>query len=322
MKIFSHLKTDRNVGVRTSGFTLVELLVVIAIIGILIGMLLPAVQAVREAARRTQCQNNMKQLGLAILNSESGQGSLPRCGAFADTGVQFDFSWFIRILPFCEGGNYHDLLDQSPTQDRGYSTLNKDALREHDFPLVICPSSDLEQVDTTPSSDGIVRPFYVGIHGSARDATSFTPTNNPTLGVLSDQGAFQRKVQVSLGQISDGTSNTMIVGEQSGWLIDVNGERVDFRGDRSHSIIMGYTENWERIFNMTVVRYPINHQDAVDDGIQGNAGRNTPLSSQHTGGANVLYVDGSVHYLSETADLDLLYNLADRDDGFVLENIQ
>lgn len=315
MKLFSCGRGGRESRFRNGGFTLVELLVVIAIIGILIGMLLPAVQQVREAARRVACQNNMRQMGLAILNSESGSESLPPCGTMRNSGIDFDFSWIIRILPFCEGDNYHDQLDQTVDVNRGYSTLNKDALRDDPFPMVICPSSDLEQVDTTPSSDGIVRPFYTGIHGSARESTSFTPTNNPTLGVMSDHGAFQRRVTVELAKITDGTSNTMIVGEQSGWLKLANGERVDFRSDRSHSIILGYTWNWERVFNTTVVRYPINHQDAVDDGIQGNAGRNCPLSSAHPGGCNALYVDGSVHFLNASLDLDVLYNLADRDDG-------
>jgi len=270
-------------------FTLVELLVVIAIIGILIGMLLPAVQQVREAARRVACQNNLKQMGIAILNSESGLGSLPSSGVLDDSGISQDFSWIIGILPFAEASNLHDVLDFS-LSDRGFNSSNRDALKDalngSALPMVVCPSSDLEQIDSDASSEGLPRSFYTGIHGSARKATSFTPTDNPTLGVMSDHGAFQRGVSVDLGSITDGTSNTMIIGEQSGWLKDVAGNNVDHRSDRSHSIILGYTPEWERIFNTTVVTYPLNHQDEASPGIVGNAGRNIPLHSSHAGGIN------------------------------------
>lgn len=319
MKMFSRAASNQHFS-RIRGFTLVELLVVIAIIGILIGMLLPAVQQVREAARRVACQNNLKQMGLAILNLESAQGSLPSCGALDGGGFNQDFSWIIGILPFSDANNIHAVLDFS-VHNRGYADVNKNALKNavngSPIPMLVCPSSDLEQIDSDWSSEGVPRPFYTGIHGSARETTSFTPTDNPTLGVMSEHGAFQKRVQVDLSAISDGTSNTMIVGEQSGWLKDIDGNNVDHRSDRSHSIIMGYTRNWERIFNTTVLRYPLNHKDEVDDGIQGNAGRNIPLHSSHPGGINCTFVDGSVHYLSDSTDLEVLFNLADRDDGFV-----
>jgi len=327
VEMSSSIKKFRNTDVQHRGFTLVELLVVIAIIGILIGMLLPAVQQVREAARRVACQNNMRQFGLAILNFESGSGVLPPGGFLPQSSEHdLDFSWIIRILPFAEANNMHDLLefslDELPgTSARGYHDVNKAALRNQALPMVACPSSDMEQVDTTPSSDGIVRPFYTGIHGSAREETSFTPTNNPTLGLMSDHGVFQRNVEVKLAEIFDGTSNTMIVGEQSGWLIDENGEQVDERSDCSHSIILGSTPQWERIFNSTVVRYPFNHRDSVDDGIQGNCARNGPLTSSHPGGINGLFVDGSVHFLPNATGLDVVFNLADRDDGLAVGDL-
>ena len=297
-----------------NAFTLVELLVVIAIIGILIGMLLPAVQAVREAARRVTCQNNMKQIGLATLNFESSRMALPSLGERNTFG---NFSWQLNILSFAEGNNVWDSLEMD-AHDRGYNSVNLGILRDVSLPMFVCPSSDLEIFDTDFSSEGCLRPFYTGISGSARETFAYTPSSGAvTLGVLSDHGVFERLQHVKLGQITDGTSNTMLAGEQSGWLTDVNGEKADLRSDGSHSISIGYRPDWARVFNTTVVRYRINHKDSVDEGIEGNAGRNRPLTSAHTGGANVLHVDGSVHYLNESTLIDVLYDLADRDDGNV-----
>jgi len=104
------------------------------------------------------------------------------------------------------------------------------------------------------------------------------------------------------------------------------GEEVDARSDCSHTITMGADLSWGRVFNTTVVRYPINFQDAdfkdstvsvAGDGIRGNCARNRPLSSPHPGGAHALSVGGDVQFLQEDSDLEILWNLADRDDSFV-----
>ena len=102
------------------GFTLVELLVVIAIIGILVALLLPAVQAAREAARRTQCTNNLKQLGLAVHNYENTNKELPP-GGLTPTGGSYGHSWWVRILPYIEQGNVYDKFDQRKAAPRSRS---------------------------------------------------------------------------------------------------------------------------------------------------------------------------------------------------------
>ena len=307
---------------KNRGFTLVELLVVIAIIGILIGMLLPAVQQVREAARRTQCLNNIKQMVLGCHNYESAHKALPSCGGdeikfFPE--LRMDFSWHIRIFPFAEQGNIFDQLEHDNI-DRGWtgaSDQNRDALINNVIPMLVCPSSDLEPLCVgNHSCLDCPRPFYTGIHGSAREGFTIN-VGMQTLGLMSEHGAFRRQSEVALGEIFDGTSNTMLIGEQSGWLVDANGERSDVRSDCTHSVLAGYNPTWERAFNTTVVRYEINHRDDVDDGILGNCGRNRPITSAHTQGACVGMVDGSVHFLSENIEIDVLYNLADRDDGQV-----
>ena len=305
------------------GFTLVELLVVIAIIGILIGMLLPAVQQVREAARRSKCLNNLKQIGIACLNYESAHQGLPSCGG-AERGnspnLVMDFSWQARIMAFSEQNNLFDQFEDTHRY-RGWVGAAVDGVRVNQAILIdqkidmhICPSSSLEQAGISGSATDCPLPFYTGIHGSARDDFT-TPAGSSTLGLMSDHGAFQRLKEVPLGDITDGTSNTIIVGEQSGTLIDLNGEPSDVRSDCAHSILAGYSVESQRVFNTTVVRYPINHKDDVDDGILGNCGRNRPITSAHPGGANVLLVDGSVHFASENMELQTLYNYADRDDG-------
>ena len=309
------------------GFTLVELLVVIAIIGILIGMLLPAVQAVREAARRTQCLNNLKQIGLACLNFESAQQGLPPCGkdqTALSTGLKsIDFSWQIRILPYAEQNNLDGELVQDAANSgwTGRGEANRLALLGSSLPMFYCPSSDLVQFSISGSSVGCPRPTYTGIHGSARPSFETKVNTGASLGVMSHHGAFERFTQVSLGAITDGTSNTILSAEQSDWLIDVNGEQVDQRSDCSHSILTGYSVENERIFNTTVVAYLINHKDDTADGIQGNCARNRPITSAHTGGACMVYVDGSVHFNSESLELGTFFNLADRDDGNVIGDV-
>lgn len=325
-------------------FTLVELLVVIAIIGILIALLLPAVQAAREAARRTQCAGNVRQIALAALNHESALEQLPPMGGGGTTPsgdlVIFDFSWFIRIMPYAELSNVADKLDFDNAR-RGWvgsSSTNRDVVRQGDFELFKCPSSAMSALNETSTVGSLLntpRPFYTGISGSGR---TIDPKGNTTTdfavdggsnGWLSDRGAFQRERKVQLRQVSDGTSNTMLVGEQSEFLLNYDlsgtggdpsdGLLVDARSDCEHSILMGYTDrdpNGPRQFNTSTIAHPINHRDANDIGILGNCGRNRPLTSAHPGGVHAGFLDGSTRFLLDDTDIEVLYNFADRDDGY------
>ncbi len=302
------------------GFTLVELLVVIAIIGILIALLLPAVQSAREAARRAQCTNNLKQIGLAILNYENTYRVLPSCGI---AGKQHDISWFMRILPYIESGTIYNQLDIDFPRGgwAGSSAHNRDVMMSNHFTWAQCPSSTMDQFDPSGSSAGLPLPFYTGIHGSKNhpraEETSFLDAS----GWYSPGGAFEIHKSVSMAAIRDGASNTMMVGEQSDFLENSNGTTYDGRSDCSHSMLMGGTVEGTgpgRIFNTTVVVHPINFRDASGLGIQGNCAPNRPLTSAHPGGINALFVDGSIHFLAESMPIEVLYNLADRDDGHVI----
>jgi prepilin-type N-terminal cleavage/methylation domain-containing protein/prepilin-type processing-associated H-X9-DG protein len=308
-----------------AGFTLVELLVVIAIIGILVALLLPAVQSAREAARRTQCTNNLKQIGLAVLNYENALGELPP-GGLTPRGGSYGHSWWVRILPYCEQSNVYERFDQraANTGWLGFTNPhpNRDLLRNLSFPFMYCPSSSLPKfVLTVPehSQSNVMSPTYTGVSGATDHPTA--KNKNPLGGAdgrISLGGSFIVHRGVSLAEFKDGTSNTMMVAETSDHCIDGTGKRVDCRSDCGHGFCMGPgNDGWERAFNMVTVIHRLGEKSFLGLGVPGNCGPNRPIQSAHGGGAQGLYGDGSVHFLSESMAVQVLYNLANRDDGNV-----
>lgn len=194
------------------GFTLVELLVVIAIIGILIGMLLPAVQAVREAARRTQCANNVKQLSLAMLNFESAAGHLP--SGFTNPGMTM---WSGFILPHLEQGNLFDKVDvDGPWSAASGSTPNSDALGVF-VDVFRCPSSNLPNAQFDPLVNTERTPSsYLGVASGLlnRESGDFPWAGMDAFeGYPESDGVLFLNSEVRLGWITDGASNTLLVGE-------------------------------------------------------------------------------------------------------------
>ena len=182
---------------RNSAFTLVELLVVIAIIGILIGMLLPAVQSVRTAARRTACMNQLRQLGLASLNYESAHMKLPPGITDDDTNHQDALhTGFTYLLPFIEQNNLYSSLDLT----QSWKAPVNQAMGEASLPLFDCPESP-----TLVEQNG-------GIVGQANDY-AFNKGNDAFLTNQPPSGIFGINSAITLGQISDGSSNTFLIGE-------------------------------------------------------------------------------------------------------------
>ena len=335
------------------GFTLVELLVVIAIIGILVGLLLPAVQAAREAARRMQCSNNFKQMGLSLHNYESTYKRFPPAAMKGGSGALnggHTASGFLRMLPYLEGGNLFNQMAAVGFGDAANYWLGSnnptthrilDILQGSSFSTYRCPSSPLVERVTIQGRQ-IMWPSYILIAGSDRHSTADPTAFNGS--IHSAGGLFPGSVAYAMGAISDGTSNTMVISEQAAFGRGINaGSFPNFRTSISPtgSWIMGSKNpriprgprTWSatgahgappdtdlRCYNVTTIRQPPNIGGTP--AWSNFRACNTILASAHTGGVNMCLADGSVHFLSDSIDLDTLRNLADKDDGLVLGTFQ
>jgi len=310
------------------GFTLVELLVVITIIGILIALLLPAVQAAREAARRMQCSNNLKQVALALLNYESAKGMLPM--AYVDHSPEDlaagkgwnGHSAFAQILPYLEMGNLADLYRYDL---RVSNALNYPATRTI-IPTFQCPGDDAGK----RSSSNISRSNYVVCVGS-NTLAKYT-TGIDTIGAsshngmdLSTDGAFQIVTGRRLAEIKDGTSNTAMASEVISGKVD-SGQPWDARG------LWAW---WAMGASSYTHRYPPNtyvgdamwaaygDTECVDseempcDTSKGGAQDQhyAAARSRHPGGVNLVFVDGHVSFVPNGIDPDVWRYIASIDDG-------
>jgi len=321
------------------GFTLIELLVVIAIIAILIGLLLPAVQKVREAANRMSCSNNLKQLGLALHNYHDTNLVFPAgCATdvppFGTSGGGWGSSWKVYILPYIEQDNiYRRWLF---TGSSGYTNGNN---MSQAVPLVHritikgyrCPSSPLPAFYASSNNGGAIQMFtsYTGIAGSGTGVAPHNVYLPSGHGYVSGRGILYASSQETMAGITDGTSNTMMVGEQSDHLRNAANQPIPgsfgaITSQGPHGWTMGAgnanvgTAYNDRHFNCTTVRHMINQRGLTDSGGTGtsnNTGNNIPLSSGHSGGVNVLLGDGSVRFLRDSTPLATLANLAAREDG-------
>ncbi len=317
------------------GFTLVELLVVIAIIGILIALLLPAVQAAREAARRSQCLNNMKQIGLALHNYHDTHKTFP-LGAFClrEAWPSSGTNWRALILQYMEQGAIYDQLrfEYTPAVHfmaggaAGASALNgNDVLKNLVLAGYVCPSTDIKPIIGGNNNTLAMNAFYVGIQGSAPPVPGTNATRGTKdcgYGITSNNGMLPKNECMSIADATDGTSNTMIVAEQSTY---VNGRNITAnyygawygtRHPRPMDDAAGCGDLWGA--GTTAVRYAPNLNTDTLDGAGQMYHNNTILNSRHPGGVNILLTDGSVRFASETIDMVTLRQLACRYDGVPL----
>lgn len=334
--------------VRRRAFTLIELLVVIAIIAVLIALLLPAVQQAREAARRSQCKNNLKQIGLALHNYHDSNNMFPN-GNIPSAAWGWGMSWYMRILPQIDAAPVYNKINFSGIHPGwtccgdAVGTANGAVMNGVKFSWSVCPSSPLRDMRDTGGSIS-EHPQYYGIMGATNGDGFVNPANRVagsgygcceayTPGIITDGGMLRHYVPTKISDASDGSSNTMIVGESSAPILDaVGGSRsVDVQG--VHGMIMGNTwlvsitdapgnNGFDRMFNLTTVRYspnaPAVSQNSAWMGIGDNYGPNKPLNSMHTGGIHALLADGSVRFIADNINMFTLRCLCTRDDGKTL----
>lgn len=323
------------------GFTLIELLVVIAIISVLAALLLPAVQQARESARKTECLNNLKQIGVAMHNYHEAWDAFP-IGALHSTTPGLVYtddrgaSFFLALLPYMEENNLYKGLDMGAAGGAGNmentANPNGSILNSKLVPAYICPSSVMS-TRTTPqpmAPEGVQMPNYVGISGAALLGRRSNPLAEPTYnGIMASSGVFVPNRSVNLSDITDGSSNTMAVAEQSAFARTASGREVDLRSSNSYGGWVGSTGSgipgdgtwfctYYQSWNITTVRYPINFKDATSltgaSGLDPVDGSNRPIQSVHHMGSNVLLADGAVRFVTETIDFTTLTNLANRND--------
>jgi prepilin-type processing-associated H-X9-DG protein len=317
---------------------LVELLVVIAIIGVLIALLLPAVQAAREAARRSQCSNNLKQMTLACLNYEDVYKALPHNGIRWNAAETWDYgnaiSWRGWLLPYIEQAALYEQLDKTGI-NVGYAcqsanATNHNLLKDKKVSISTywCPSSPLDKFitsdDTWACSKGL-HAHYMGIGGSYIHRTKNEWTAGQKNKNIDSTGGCILHEAIELAKITDGTSNTMIIAEESNYHVKPDGTQQTLATDGySLGFLMG--QEWRnsnqdpsknqdcRPFGISFVRFQVNQR--VDFTGYSNSWMNAPIRSAHSGGANIGFVDGSIRFASNTIDLDeVLCRLADKDDG-------
>jgi len=271
---------------RRAAFTLIELLVVIAIIAILIALLLPAVQSARAAARRSQCKNNLKQIGLAMHNYHDIYSSLPM-GANSQV-----YGPFVAILPSLDAENLQSLYDF----DLYYTdAANAEAINTV-LPVYLCPSMTLPRAVPDALCD---EPGAPGSYGASMGTSQLVGD-----GLFAGYDGFTAPIPVRFRDVTDGLSSTLMCGE-------FNYQLEDYLWSAFSCPARAGESRWGS--HRWAPGYPgvsLGHTDG-DFNVSTNANRTT-WRSDHPGGAHFLLADGTVHFVTETIDAEVLDGLATR----------
>lgn len=324
---------------RAYAFTLIELLVVIAIIGVLIGLLLPAVQKVREAANRMRCQNNLKQIGIALHNYHGVYEYFPP-GCLHTVA---SLNWRGRILPYLEQDSLYNSLSLT-SGNVSWGGLNPQLVKRG-LPVYMCPSSSLDPFYGSVAgvnTDGALIHAYIGISGATPDPIgrlggSLCTTTMYGNMTFANTGMLTVNQGIRIADCTDGTSNVIAVAEQSG-LVGTNDIRNYYRGGWAGAAMDGnyagdstgpHTQSFSvwcptgsgvinaYTMGITVVAYRNNSKTAPGPA-SFSYSANTILNSFHPGGINVVLTDGSVRFVSDNVDFTNFQNLCVRDDGQVV----
>lgn len=292
----------RSNAVVKDGFTLVELLVVIAIIGVLIALLLPAVQQAREAARRTQCINNLKQVGLAVHNFHDTFGELP------PSRIQYEYlGWSAVLLPFMEQNNLFDQLDLKQKYKDQTTAAQQASVSGY-----ICPSrhqqGDLTTVVQSINADNGAVWDYATVCGPSGDNSIIRQLGKEKGMIVVAKGNKDNySSQTSFASVTDGLTNTIMIGERHVPIDKLKNENTGHDGP----ILSGWAYTTMRAAGPD---YPLasNMRDDVD-GVA-----HLVFGSFHPGITNFVMGDGSVRSIQVNIDEDNLGRLASRDDGQVI----
>jgi len=268
---------------RRPGFTLVELLTVLAIVGVLVGLLLPAVQASREAARRSLCQNNLRQIGIALHSYHAVNKHFPR-GGWAPTSAKL--SWSASILSNLEARSLFDQIDRTVS----FTDPRNLAVGQTQLAVFLCPSAPQDLALKTlspfllPKPTLYARTSYGAVNGE-RGLRYFNAKNDP------ERGAMIFEKDISLQEVTDGASQTILIAEAP----------------------EGIHAMWINVLNLFDQSGPINAPaESPGQAQYVFADFGQEVSSYHPAGAQVLFADGSVHFLSESLDALILAALCSR----------
>jgi prepilin-type N-terminal cleavage/methylation domain-containing protein/prepilin-type processing-associated H-X9-DG protein len=318
------------------GFTLIELLVVIAIIAVLIGLLVPAVQKVRESASRLQCANNLKQVGLALHNYHDTMGSFPE-GTTTSWDSHFYWSWMARAMPFIEQDNLwrasNDYFAQTGNMyiwgpDPATNTINPGLGTV--VKTYSCPSDSRTLQATINSGDGPVKIAYCGLVGVSGAGTPITTSPPPGGGQNYFNGILLPDQKTKMADITDGTSNTLMVGERPPSSDLVYGWEFAGAGYYNPNLNPSQAGVGDVLLGALEADYAFNISDPATNvqcaqtfvGFQPGQVRQycdqVHWWSFHTGGANFVFGDGSVHFIPYGA-AKLMPALATKNGGEVVE---